>query len=336
MTNEFISGLKSLLSQPRKVVLIPHYNPDGDAMGSVLGMQFYLNKLGHSTDVVLPNDCPELLLWMPGMDKVLNYYHHRQKSVKSIGDAEIIFAMDFNSLDRIDRLSPLVKKSNAKIVMIDHHTNPGDFACLRYSDSNQASTCEMVYRVIEALGGLPIDKDIAQCLYTGILTDTGSFSYPLTSASTHMIVHNLLKYDIDSFQIHQNLFNQHSQDRVLLLGKALSSLKRVDQLPVAYIALTKRDLNYYSSRKGDTNGFVNYGLTIADIELSVLFIEDPKNSKIKISFRSKNNFPTNKFASEYFNGGGHINASGGYYDGSLNDAIQKFIIAIKLFPHEFQ
>ncbi|MCY4161352.1 MAG: bifunctional oligoribonuclease/PAP phosphatase NrnA [Flavobacteriaceae bacterium] len=335
MINKFIKEFKQILATPQKIVLIPHFNPDGDAMGSSIALQIFLRKLGHDSVVTVPNDCPEVLLWMPGMENVLNYYHNGIEVIHRIINADMIVALDLNSLERMEKLAPVVQQSKAKIAMIDHHHDPENFADLMYSSPKESSTCEMIYKLIEALNIELIDQDIATCLYTGILTDTGSFAYSSTSATTHFIVHQLLKTNINVGEIHQKIYNQHSLGRVQLLGKALSTLQRVQDLPVVYIYLTQKDLNEFGYKKGDTNGFVNYGLTIADVELSVFFIEDAKSKKIKISFRSKNYFSTQQFASNHFGGGGHFHASGGQYKGSMKEAIKHFMKCIKHVSSEF-
>ncbi|MCY4215577.1 MAG: bifunctional oligoribonuclease/PAP phosphatase NrnA [Flavobacteriaceae bacterium] len=335
MTNEFIKGVKQLLDTPRRIVLIPHFNPDGDAMGSSIALQMYFTKLGHDAVVVVPNDCPEILLWMPGMKNVLNYYHHGHQVIHRIIHADVIIALDLNTLERTEKLAPLIQRSKAKIIMIDHHNDPENFADWTYSNPNESSTCEMVYKLMEIIDKKLIDQDIATCLYTGILTDTGSFAYSSTSANTHFIAHKLLGSGINIGEIHQKIYNQHTLGRVQLLGKALSTLHRVNNLPVVYIHLTQNDLNAFGYKKGDTNGFVNYGLTIEDVELSVFFIEDAKSKKIKISFRSKNYFSTQDFASKNFNGGGHFHASGGYFEGTMENAITYFEKCIGQNASEF-
>lgn len=335
MIKKFITEFKQLLTTPKKIVLIPHFNPDGDAMGSSIALQIYLGKLGHKTVVTVPNDCPEVLLWMPGMENVLNYYHQGHEVTHRIIHADVIIALDLNNLERTEKLAPLVRQSKAKIVMIDHHHHPESFADLVYSNPNESSTCEMVYKLIESIDKEQLDRDIATCLYTGILTDTGSFSYGSTSEKTHFITHKLLNTGINIGEIHQKIYNQHSLGRIQLLGRALSTLQRVGNLAVVYIYLTQNDLNEFGYKKGDTNGFVNYGLTIADVELSVFFVEDAKSKKIKISFRSKNFFSAQQFASVNFNGGGHFHASGGHFKGSMKNAIKHFEKCIEQVSGEF-
>lgn len=335
MKEEFINKLKRLLVHPKKIVLVPHYNPDGDAMGSTLGLQLYLSKIGHDAVVITPNDYPEVLAWMPQIDNTLNFYRHREKVVQKVKETDLIIALDFNNLNRIEKMGEIIRNSNAIKVKIDHHQDPEDFADLVYSDPKKASTCEMVYEVLEVLGLDPIDQEIATCLYTGIVTDTGSFQYIATNSKTHLIASKLIDHDVKPHQIYKYLFQQHTVGRIKLVGLALSNLKKVPGLPATYMAITKKNLDDHQYKKGDTNGLVNYGLTIADNELSVLLIEDAKVKKIKYSFRSKSYFSTNKFASRFFNGGGHLNASGGYYLGNMEDAIKKLLYSLKQVSHEF-
>lgn len=335
MTEKFINNLRRLLANPKKIVLIPHYNPDGDAMGSALGLQLYLSKIGHDAVVITPNDYPMVLDWMPQIDSTLNFYRHREKVIQKVKETDLIMVLDFNSLRRIEKMGEIIQNSRAPKIKIDHHQDPEDFADLVYSDPTKASTCEMVYEVLEELGLDPIDQDIATCLYTGIVTDTGSFQYIATSSSTHLIASKLIDRGVKPHQIYKYLFQQHTVGRIKLVGLALSNLKKVQGLPVTYMALTKKNLDDHEYKKGDTNGLVNYGLTIADNELSVLLIEDAKVKKIKYSFRSKSYFSTNKFAGKFFNGGGHLNASGGYYLGNMKEAVEKLIRSLKEVSHEF-
>ena len=324
MNTKLLKAFQTELSSPKKVVIIPHMNPDGDALGSSLALNGFLTKKGHYSRIIAPNEYPAFLDWMPGQDKIIKFSQLPDESTQLIKDAEIIFTLDFNQLVRIDKLAPVVEQSYALKIMIDHHENPGDYATISYSDSSKGSTCEMIFELISGLDQNYINADIATCIYTGIMTDTGSFRFPSTTARTHQIVGTLIEKGAQPHTIYQKIYDIFSFNRLKLLRTALHNLKKIDEIPVVYITLSQKELNHNNFKKGDTEGFVNYGLSIAGITLAVIMIENEPEKIIKMSFRSKGSFDVSQFAKKYFNGGGHMNAAGGISYLNLHETILQF------------
>lgn len=323
MKNNFIPALKEQLSNPKEIVIIPHKNPDGDALGSCLGLKHFLDLMSHSCSVISPNDYPEFLEWIPGQEQIIKYNKSEEKSEKLLLEADLIFTLDFNSLSRIKPMDEILENCKATKIMIDHHEQPDDYADLMYSDPGLGSTCEMVYNLMEALDISLINKTIATCIYTGIMTDSGSFRFQSTTAVTHSIVSNLLDMGIDHTQIHNNIYDTYSFGRLQLLGKALTNLVKVEPLNAVYITLSQEELTQCDFKKGDTEGFVNYGLSLDGIILAIILIENTQEKIIKMSFRSKGKFNVNEFARKHFNGGGHHNAAGGVSHENLEVTTQK-------------
>ena len=262
---------------------------------------------------------------------VISYEKSPEKTKKNLLNSQIIFALDFNSLKRIGKLSKEIESIKTPLIMIDHHESPEKFSTLFLSNPKIGSTCEIIYNIMKSINSKLIDKEIATYIYSGILTDTGSFRYPLTTGDTHNIISELFKKGINHTKIHERIYDNFSFERAHLLAVALKNLKRIEDLGVVYTFLTKEDLEKHNFKKGDTEGFVNFGLRIKDIYVSVIFIEDSFEDIIKISFRSKEKIDVNKFAKKYFNGGGHKNASGGYSCDSIIETEKKFISSIKEF-----
>lgn len=326
MTEQEIQEIKELLQSPKKIVIVPHKNPDGDAIGSTLGLCQYLKLYNHDAIIIAPNDYPDFLKWMPNEKTVLKFDAQTDKSQKLIAQADIIFTLDFNALNRTGDMAASLEKSEALKIMIDHHQQPDDYAKYTYSDVSMSSTCEMVYHFIDMLEDTHlIEKDIATCLYTGIMTDTGSFRFSSTTSKTHRIVAALIDCGADHAEIHNAIYDTNSYSRLQLLGCALSNLKTIPESNTAYITLSQEELNTYNYKKGDTEGFVNYGLSLNNIIFAVIFIEDQQQNIIKISLRSKGDFSVNEFSRTHFSGGGHTNAAGGKSDLSLQETIDEFI-----------
>jgi bifunctional oligoribonuclease and PAP phosphatase NrnA len=325
MKKEEVKALSLLLKKPKRIAIIPHRSPDGDAMGSTLALYHFLKKLNHKPVVISPNDFPNFLSWLPGSNNVLIYENNKVETTAILEDVELVFTLDFNALHRTGEMEQVLNKLLVPFVMIDHHEKPSDYAQLTYSDTSIGSTSQMIYHTIEALGKLDVmDKEIATCIYTGIMTDSGSFRFPSTTSTTHRIVAHLIDIGINNSEIHNLVFDSNSYDRLQLLGKALQNMKINIDHKTAYTYLTQKDLDNFHYQKGDTEGFVNYGLTIKGINFAVIFIEHRDENIIKISFRSQGSFNVNEFARQYFNGGGHINASGGKSYESMSKTIQKF------------
>ena len=332
MIENQLEQLKQWLDKPAAVVIIPHKNPDGDAMGSCLAWQGILNQLGHSTTVIAPNDYPTFLHWLPGHDSVLIYENNQEVADKLIAAADMVFTLDFNTLKRIDQMGVRVSESSAKKIMIDHHQEPDDFADIMFSNPAIGSTCEFVFQIIEGLGLVQnINKDIASSLYTGIVTDTGSFRFPSVTAATHRAVATLIDAGANHSQIHEKMKDNGRPDRLKLLGIALNNMIFIIKYRTAYITLSQDELDACNYQKGDTEGFVNYGLSVAGIEMAVLMTESKKENMIKISFRSKGDLAVNLFAKTYFEGGGHINAAGGKSNKSLQETEAYFLKSLATF-----
>ena len=338
MNNKDITDLKALLSSPKKIAIVSHRNPDGDAYGSSLALYHYLLKFQHDVSIVSPNDCPDFLKWLPSQNKIVLFEEELSKGSKLLNEAELIFTLDFNALNRVGKaMEEVLAKVSATFIMIDHHKQPDDYAQYTYSDASISSTSQMLYHFFEKMGTLnSIDETIAACLYTGIVTDTGSFKYSSTTSETHRIIANLIDTGIDHTKIHINLYDTNSFNRLQLLGKALRNLKVLDEYKTAYISLSQNEMNSFNYKKGDTEGFVNYGLSLKGVALAVIFIEDQKQGIIKMSLRSKGQFSVNEFARNHFDGGGHINAAGGRSEDSLKNTIRKFLKIIPTYKNELQ
>ncbi len=325
MNEKDILAINELLATPKKIAIIPHRSPDGDAMGSTLGLYHFLLKLDHNVTVIAPNDFPDFLAWMPSSEKVLIFENEREKTTKILQESEIVFTLDFNAFHRTGDMEQVLNKLQTIFVMIDHHQLPDNFANFTYSDTSFGSTCEMVYNFISFLGKKElIDKTIATCLYTGILTDSGGFRYPKTTGITHRIVSEFINLGVENTEIPNLLFDNNSYDRLQLLGRALQNMKVFPDYKTAYISLSQKELDEFNYKKGDTEGIVNYGLTIKGIVFAAIFIEHTDEKIIKISFRSQGDFDVNQFAREHFSGGGHINAAGGKSNLSLEETVKKF------------
>lgn len=318
--------LKSFLSEPRNIVIIGHRNPDGDAVGSCLALNLYFKKKGHNSIVVMPNDFPEFLKWLPESDKIYRFDGQNHQSLRTIRNSEIAFLLDFNALHRLgdDMASKISDYPNA-FAMIDHHQQPDSIAKYLYSDTSICSTSQMVYHFIEKFDDINlIDMDIATCIYTGIMTDTGSFRFRSTDSTTHRVVANLIEKGAENDRIHSNVYDSNSYNRLLLLGQALSNLKILSDYNTAYITISQEEKDRFNFQKGDTEGVVNYALSVKGISFGVIFIEDKEQGIIKISFRSKGSFSVNQFARNHFNGGGHDNAAGGKSFLSLEETVKQF------------
>lgn len=325
MNTNDIKAVKALLVSPGNIVIVPHKNPDGDAIGAALALCHYLRQYRHEVCVITPNDYPDFLKWMPDAEEIINFETQETQAKQKIEDASVIFTVDFNTLSRAEGMTLLLEASEAAFIMIDHHQDPDDYATYTYSDPDMGSTCEMVYNFIGFLEDTAaINADIATCIYTGIMTDTGSFRFPATTSQTHRVVADLMDKGARNADIHNAVYDMNSPERLQLLGCALKNLVVIKELHTSYIALSKEDLKKHRYRKGDTEGFVNYGLSLEDIQLTAMFIQHPREDYIRISLRSKGDFPVNEMAGLYFNGGGHINAAGGKSFLTLEETIEKF------------
>ncbi|TDS13360.1 phosphoesterase RecJ-like protein [Maribacter caenipelagi] len=337
MNLEHLNELKKLLSSPKKIAIIPHKNPDGDAIGSTLALWHYLVNTGHKASIVAPNDYPKFLKWMPGSDQILNFEKENSQSKSCINNADIIFTLDFNHLGRVGQMSEILESAKATFVMVDHHQEPSDYAKIMYSDVKMSSTCEMVYVLINQLGNEnSITPEMANCIYTGIMTDTGSFKFAATTSNTHRVIADLMDKGAEGTEIHHRIYDTNSPSRLHLLGCALKNMVILEEYSTAYITMSQDELDTYNYQKGDTEGFVNYGLTLDGIKFAVIFIENREEGIYKISFRSVGEFSVNDFARKHFNGGGHTNAAGGKSDDNLEETITKFTSLLPLYKNQLQ
>lgn len=318
-----MTELEQLIKNSNNIVITTHKGPDGDAIGSSLAMYHFFKKMNKNVAVVVPDAFPDFLKWMKGSDEVLVFENQEEKSVQLIEQAEIIFSLDYNALNRVGAVGDYITKASAKKIMIDHHQDTQNFADHYFVDTNCCSTAQLVYNFIKTIHQSDLlDATIATGIYCGIMTDTGSFRYPSTTADTHRIIADLIDLGVENSLIHQQVFDNNSTDRLKLLGYALSNKMNVfEEKNIAYIALSKEELKQFNFKKGDTEGLVNYPLSIKGIKMSVLLTE--KEDGIRLSFRSKGDVFVNKIAQTHFAGGGHVYAAGGNSTLSLDETIQK-------------
>jgi len=322
LADQDIAALKALLSFPRELVILSHRNPDGDAIGSSLAWSLYLQTLGHKTTVIFPSEYPEVFEWMPQSADILIYDLQPQQAESVEERAELIFCLDFNGLDRIDKLGLKVDASRSPKIMIDHHLDPEPFADIQFSTTQVSSTAELVYRLIIGLQGhKSISTEIAECVYVGIMTDTGSFHHA-TSGDLYRIVADLKDGGLDDTRV-QELVNNSLPDKYLrLLGHCLNNrMELIPEWNLGIIHLSREDYRNFDIRRGDTEGIINYLMMLKSVRVGVMVMNQP--SIVKLSMRSKGTFSVQAICRDHFSGGGHRNASGGYAKSSLEDAIKK-------------
>ena len=309
-----------------KVVILSHVSPDGDAIGSSLGLYHFLTSQDKTVHVIVPNAFPDFLKWMPGAKDIIQYNRYKDFADKLINEADVLCVLDLNVLSRLDEMKDVVEKSPARKMHVDHHLYPGDFARITISHPDISSTSELVFRLICQLGNFSdITKEGAECIYTGMMTDTGAFTYNSNNRETYFIIGELLSKGIDKDEIYRKVYNNCSEGRLRLKGYVLhEKMQLFPQFRSALITLSREEQQKFHYMKGDTEGLVNIPLTVKDICFSVFLREDTEKDMIKISLRSEGTFPCNKVASEFFNGGGHLNASGGEFYGPMEDAVALF------------
>jgi phosphoesterase RecJ-like protein len=325
-----IEEIYQLLDQPRKVVIIMHQKPDADAMGSSLGLFHFLKKLGHAPTVISPTNWAEWLKWMPGCPGVIDYEYNTAQAIAVLDQAEWVFCLDFNNMARTRSMASRLRKLKNTKILIDHHQQP-ETECFAYgvSDVEKSSTCEMVYDLIVGSGhAAMIDRDMASCLYAGVMADTGSFRFPGATAAVHRMVAALKDTGLNHTQIHENLFDNFLENRLRFIGYVLQNKMDIFyEHNAALISIPWKDLVRFDIKTGDTEGLVNYPLSIQGIKMAALIID--RDEEVKCSFRSKGNFDVNTFARRYFDGGGHFNAAGGHSSDNLEQTVQRFIAAMK-------
>jgi phosphoesterase RecJ-like protein len=321
-----IQAFKDHMSQKRRNVILTHFNPDADALGSSLGLSRYLKKKGHDVVIIAPSEYPDFIGWMPLDHEVQVFRKERpEKFMKAIAEADTIFCLDFSSLNRINELGEMVRKSPGKKVLIDHHLEPEKFANWEQLDGTAASTAELVFELIVQLGDKElIDSSMADCLYAGLMTDTGGFRHSNTNFKVFRVASELAERGADPYKVSKLIYDNNSLERMRLMGYVLSEkLQVMPEYRTAYIVLTADELRRFASQTGDTEGLVNYGLSIKGVKLSVMISDRKEN--IKLSMRSLGNFSVNEMARAHFSGGGHRNAAGGQTNLTLDETVKKFL-----------
>ena len=333
-----IAKVKQWLDEVENVVIVSHVSPDGDAIGSSLGLSHFLTSMNKKTQVIVPNIFPDFLKWMPDANRIWVYDQNPEKAHEAIQKADLICCLDFNVLSRIDTMQNSVAVSPAKKMMIDHHLFPGDFCGITISHPHMSSTSELIFRFITELGYTEhLTRDCAECIYTGMMTDTGGFTYNSNDSEIYYIISELLAKGIDKDQIYRNVYHTYSIDRLRLMGYVLYEKMQVyPSFNASLICLDGKEQKKFHTVKGDTEGFVNLPLQIKGVRFSTFLREDVEKKMIKVSLRSVGDFPCNEVASEFFNGGGHKNASGGEFYGTMEQAVELFKRALVKFEDQLQ
>ncbi|PLX06288.1 MAG: DHH family phosphoesterase [Marinilabiliales bacterium] len=327
--NNQLERLVGEIDKAKKIAIVPHYNPDGDAIGSALALGLLLEKAGKNVDIISPTQYPSFLYWLPGNKKIRVLGKKTENDPNIFKDIDLLIGVDFNALNRINNIADRFDKSNAFKVLIDHHPYPEDFTDLLFSETSYCSTAGLLFEIIEKskFNGL-IDKEIATCLFTGIMTDTGSFSFNSSNPNTFRIVSELMKHGVDKDLAFDRVYNSFSKDRMRFMGHVLlNRMVIIPELKTGYIYITAKDRKDFNEQFGDTENFVNIPLSVKGVIFSAIFIE--RDNFVKISFRSKGSFPANDFSAKHFNGGGHTNAAGGESFDSLQETREKFVTILK-------
>ncbi len=322
------------LSRPKKIIITTHHKPDGDALGSSLGLYHWLKGKGHDVHVILSSDFPTFLDWMPGFEDLIYYPSDSELAQGMFDEADIIFCLDYSALSRTNILEPVIRESKGQKWMIDHHLDPEEFATVEYWDSSAAATAQLIYTFIADVykDKASISPEIAACLYAGIMTDTGSFRFRSTTSAVHHIIANLIDAGAKNWEIHENIYNSSTENRLKFLGYSLlNCLEVIPEYNTALFSLTKEDLAKFNVTTGDTEGLVNYALSIKGIRLAGLFID--RTELIKLSLRSIGEIPCNEICRKYFNGGGHLNAAGGNSSEDLETVVSKFKSILPLYKN---
>lgn len=321
-----VDHAKKWFERADKIVIVTHVAPDGDAIGSSLGLWHFLESQEKTVNVIVPNAFPDFLRWMPGAKDIIRYDKYAEFADKLLNEADVICCLDFNALSRIDAMADAVAKSPARKMLIDHHLDPEEFCKIIISHPGISSTSELIFRLICRLGYFEeITKEGAECIYTGMMTDTGGFTYNSNNREIYYIISELLSKGIDKDEIYRKVYNTYSEGRLRLMGYVLYDKMQVfHKFNSALIWLTRDEQKKFQYVKGDTEGFVNIPLSIKNIIFSVFLREDTEKNTIKISLRSVGTFPCNKVAADFFNGGGHLNASGGEFYGTMDEAIELY------------
>jgi len=331
---QLVTGFYEIIKNSKTILIVPHINPDGDAIGSCLALRGILENMHKEAKIIIPNEFPEFLQWLDGVGGVVDFEKSPEEAKLLIKEADTLFCLDFNDLERTEELKEYLSSFIGKKVVIDHHPGPVAQCDLLISYPSVCSTCELLFRIVEDAGMLKyLDKAAADAIFTGMMTDTGNFSYNASDPETYHIIAKLLEKGIDKDLIHSNVYHTFSEDRWRLIGHSLKEkMVIMPQYKTGYISLSKKELDQFNFQPGDTEGLVNYPLMVKGVVFCVLFME--KDDQVKLSFRSKGNFSTNDFARKHFNGGGHINASGGNTTLSIEEAVSKFELLLDDYQEE--
>lgn len=339
MTEGECSTLRSLIADAETIVLCCHQNPDGDAMGAMLGWGAVLQQIGKEPLMVVPDQYPDYLQWLPNTEKVVRYDKRKDFVDTVLKIADLVFCLDFNSLSRTDEMEGALKSTPAKKVLIDHHPQPDVDAMLSISHPEASSTCELVFRMVWQMGMFEaLSKHFAVPVYCGMMTDTGGFTFNSNDPDVFFIISQLLTKHINKDKIYRNVYHNYSEHRLRMVGFVLCNRLVVDEKRhAAYYTLTRDDLRQFHFVKGDAEGLVNMPLQIKGLKLSISLREDTeRDNLVWVSLRSVDTFPCNKVAEQFFNGGGHLNASGGRVYGSIDDAVKVVKEALQTFEEELK
>ena len=324
---ENVDSFKKIITNNYSFIITTHRGPDGDAMGSSMAMYNLLVNLKKDVNVIIPNSFPNFLSWLPNIKNVINHEENNSDTTNIFSEVDVIIMLDFNDLSRIENLESYVTNSNAKKILIDHHQDPDLSICdLSFCDTTYSSTCELLYMILNQ-AKFNLTKNIADCLYTGILTDTGSFKFSCTTKNTHISVGDLISKGVNATEINNLIYNNYSHDRIKLLGHCLINKLKIYNNSSAIISLSEDELKKFNFKKGDTEGIINYALSIKEVIFAVFIVE--KDNIVKLSFRSLGNINVQDISKRYFGGGGHFNAAGAKSDLSLDKTIKKVENIIK-------
>ena len=331
LSAEQLEQWRRMVDEASNIAVLGHSGPDGDAMGSMLALASYLQGLGKKVTLITPNACPDFLRWLPGAEQVIFFRNKQRKGVKALEECDLVFCLDFNGLDRLEEMRRCVEHSKARRIMIDHHLDPEPMAELMVSDPRAAATCEVLFCIFHQLGAYEgMSQDIATCLYCGLMTDTGAFAYNSNRAELFHIVGMLIAKGIDKDKIYRNVYYSYTESRLRLMGYLM--YEKMEYFPeehVALFALTEKEMVHFNFVRGDAEGFVNMPLQIKGTILSISLREDTEKPIVRVSLRSVGDFPCNEMAERFFNGGGHLNAAGGWLPKPIDTAIQTARQAIK-------
>jgi phosphoesterase RecJ-like protein len=334
-----LAQLNQLISNAQNILITCHKSPDGDAIGSSLGWAEYLRSLGKDATVIVPDQYPDFLKWMPNTEKIVRYDKHKEKCNMLFKITDLIFCLDYNTPSRVDEMESSLVGSPAPKVLIDHHLDPNVPAVLTISQPEASSTSELVFRIVWQLGGFErLSKQFAVPVYCGMMTDTGGFLYNSTRPEIYFIIGELLTKNIDKDKIYRNVYHNYSEDRIRMMGYVMyEKLVYVPELHAAYYTLTKEEQKRFNFLKGDAEGLVNIPQQIKGLKLSISLREDSdKPNLVWVSLRSVDDFPCNKMAEEFFNGGGHLNASGGRVNGTMQDAVETVKKAFRAYQNKLK